>query len=372
MSAKYIQLANQLKNLIEINQPQSPYSHKSNAAYQLPTEAALCQMYNVSRQTVRKALSILEEEHLIQKRQGSGSYAIGNLHKNGTHQVAILVHSNTEYIYPRLLADLCDTLQKHGFSWIIYVTENQISKEREILEFLLKSQETFVCGIVSEGCKTNFPTPNQDLYQRLAQKGTAILFFRGSYSNLPDFPCVKDDNYNGGYTLGKYLVSLGHQKIGGIFKADDIQSVEQCYGLLSALRDVKLLSCENNLCGFDTYQLTALQKNQDTTFLSEFLSKQLHAVTAIVCCNDEIAYWLIKELLSRNIRVPNDMSVVCFDCSYLSDLSSIQITHYSQEEHDMGIVAAESIINLIKGICISSTKFPWQLVIKRSSAPPTA
>lgn len=377
MSAKYIQLANQLKTLIEKNleknQPSNLYSDNHNTVYQLPTEAALCQMYNVSRQTVRKALSVLEEAHLIQKRQGSGSYAIGNQSKNGALQIAILVHSNTEYIYPRLLTDLCDTLQKHGFSWTIYVTENQISKEREILQFLLENQETAVCGIVSEGCKTSFPTPNQDLYQQLSQKGIAILFFRGSYSNLPNFPALKDDNYNGGYALGKYLVSLGHQNIGGIFQSDDIQSIEQCYGLLSALREAKLLSCENHLCGFDTYQLTALQKNQDTTMLSNFLSRQLKTVTAIVCCNDEIAYWLIKELSYRTVRVPQDVSVVCFDCSYLSDLSSIQITHYSQEEYDMGTAAGESIIDFIKiGNVSSQKRIPWQLVIKRSSAPPTA
>ena len=123
MSAKYIQLANQLKILIEKNlekkQLPNSYTNNRNTVYQLPTEAALCQMYNVSRQTVRKALSVLEEEHLIQKRQGSGSYAIGNQNQNGTLQIAILVHSNTEYIYPRLLADLCGTLQKHGFSWTI-------------------------------------------------------------------------------------------------------------------------------------------------------------------------------------------------------------------------------------------------------------
>ena len=128
--------------------------------------------------------------------------------------------------------------------WTIYVTENQISKEREILQFLLENQETPVRGIVSEGCKTSFPTPNYDLYQRLMQKGTALLFFRGGYSNLPDVPTLKDDNYNGGYSLGIYLASLGHQKIGGIFNTDDLQSTEQRFGLLSALREAQLLPCE--------------------------------------------------------------------------------------------------------------------------------
>ena len=59
MSAKYIWLAGLLKNLIEEN---------TGDTFKLPTEAALCQKYGVSRQTVRKALSVLEAEHLIEKR----------------------------------------------------------------------------------------------------------------------------------------------------------------------------------------------------------------------------------------------------------------------------------------------------------------
>ncbi len=370
MSAKYIELANQLKNLILKNQQENSYKNIPNNAYQLPTEAALCQMYHVSRQTVRKALSVLEAEHLIRKRQGSGSYAAQTANRKGANQIAILTHSNTEYIYPRLLADLCGTLQKHGFSWTVYVTEDEISKEREILQFLLENQEKPVCGIVSEGCKTGFPTPNHDLYQRLMQKGAALMFFRGSYSNLPDVPSLKDDNYNGGYALGTYLVSLGHRKIGGIFNTDDMQSAEQRFGVLSALRDAQLLSCEESLCGFGTRQLAALQKQQDTGFLSDFLSGQLKTVTAIVCCNDEIAYWLIKELSYRDVRVPEDVSVVCFGCSYLGDLSAVPITCYAQEEHDLGTAAAESVIRLTKGAPVTPQKSPWQLVIKRSSAPP--
>ncbi len=46
MPAKYLQLASQLKNLIQQNQQKDFYENNSGAAYQLPTEAALCQMYH--------------------------------------------------------------------------------------------------------------------------------------------------------------------------------------------------------------------------------------------------------------------------------------------------------------------------------------
>ncbi len=41
---------------------------------QMPPEHQLCEMFSASRITIRRALSILEEEMLIQRRQGSGTY----------------------------------------------------------------------------------------------------------------------------------------------------------------------------------------------------------------------------------------------------------------------------------------------------------
>ncbi|NBJ91705.1 GntR family transcriptional regulator [Parablautia muri] len=356
MSAKYVWLAELLKNLIE---------EHAGSIFKLPTEAALCKKYGVSRQTVRKALSVLEEEHLIEKRQGSGSYTTGLSNKAEENTAAILICSDTEYIYPSLLADIRNALQKQGFSSTVYMTENQVSKERKILEYLLAHP---VRGILSEGCKTAFPTPNQDLYQRLAQKGVSLLFFRGSYTNLPDFPFIKADNYEGGYFLGKYLVSLGHKKIAGIFKSDDMQGPERCHGFLSALRDESVTFQEETICYFDTVKLSALQKKHDTGFLSDFITHQLGESTAIICHNDEIAYWLIKELIYRNLRVPEDVSVVCFGSSYLSDLSPVPITSISHHKHQLGTAAAEALGNLMKGAFISSRKIPWKLNIKKSAS----
>lgn len=354
MSTKYSKLADLLKNLIEDN---------SGDTFKLPTEAALCQKYGVSRQTVRKALSVLETEHLIEKRQGSGSYTTGLYGKAEKNTVAVLVCSDTEYIYPGLLADMQSTLQEAGFSCTVHVTDNQVSTERKILQQLLENP---VRGILSEGCKTSLPTPNHDLYDSLTEQKTSVLFFHGNYGNMPDYPFIKDDNYGGGYYLGKYLVSLGHRKITGIFKRDDVQGIERYFGLLSALRDENIPFYEECIGFFDTAQLASLQKRQDTAFLSEFLLNQLKDATAIVCYNDEIAYWLMKELTYKNLRVPEDVSVVCFDNTYLSELSSTQLTSLSHKNHEMGTSAAQMLLRLMKGSSVSSQKLPWHLTVKRS------
>lgn len=69
-----------------VNRPTTAYSLVANSlrqrilsgqfkpAEQVPTERELCESFQASRITIRRALQILEDEMLVQRRQGSGTY----------------------------------------------------------------------------------------------------------------------------------------------------------------------------------------------------------------------------------------------------------------------------------------------------------
>ncbi len=358
MSAKYIRLANLLRSMIKEN---------TSALYKLPTEAALCKKYGVSRTTARKALSVLETEQLIEKRQGSGSYVTNFSGGPEQKTVAVLIASDSEYIYPALLADIRSALQDYGFSMQVYVTDNRISKEREHLEYLLEHP---VSGILSEGCRTSLPSVNKDYYEKLQENNTSILFFHGSHSNLQNFPSIIEDDFSGGYYLGKFLISLGHKQIGGIFKTDDMQGLERCYGFLSALRDEHIPFFDDAVCGFDTDLLYKLRERQVPDILSGFADRLKNTCTAIICHNDEIAYWLIKELLNKGMKVPEDISIAGFDNSYLGELSTVRITSLSHKNRELAGLLSENIVKQIKGSLASAPKLSWHLTTRQSTAPP--
>lgn len=355
MSIKYIRLANILRELI--------FQNTNSGIYKLPSEHALCEQYHVSRQTVRAALNLLTEEGLIEKKRGSGSFSTGLGTMKNT--IGIIVNNADEYTTPALLADIKSVLREKGYSTNTYSTYSKISLEREILEGLTDSS---MRGLIVEGTKTALPNPNLDLYELLMEKGISILFMGGNYPALTSSVYVKDDNYYGGYLLAKHLIQKGHTRIAGIFKIDDIQGLERYSGFATALRDFDIPVADELIAWYTAARLEALETRSDTGFLTSFLRKIKDICSAVICQNDEIAYWLIKELRYAGIRVPEDISVVSFDNSYMSDLNSIRITTLSHKDHGMGTASASALLRMIQGEHVLSEELSWHLITKGSDA----
>ena len=354
MAMKYQLLADQLREELTRNSGQS--------GYKLPTEQELSRQYRLSRQTVRHALALLEEEGLIHRRQGSGSYATGMLPGAAPRQIAVVTSFLDDYIFPGILHDASDVFSRQGYSTAVYATENQVGAEREILLRLLEEP---VSGLLVEGSKTALPTPNTDLYQRLLQIGTPIVFLHGAYAGLDRVPCVADDNYGGGYQLARYLAGQGHREIAGIFKSDDVQGPQRYHGAVSALRDAGLSIRDSRFAWYDTEDRRHLLEDRDGRLLADFLQRRLERATAVICYNDEIAHRLIQALLEAGRRVPEDVAVVSFDNSYLSQLGPVPITSLSHRSH-MGRVAAEQMIGLLQGEAARSKSLEWELVVRNS------
>ena len=97
MAPKYQSIADSLRQEIETG----VYSSKQL----LPTEHLLCQRFQISRQTVRRALSVLEDEGLITRRQGSGSHLRERAEPGGLLNctVAVVTTYINDYIFPGIL-----------------------------------------------------------------------------------------------------------------------------------------------------------------------------------------------------------------------------------------------------------------------------
>jgi DNA-binding LacI/PurR family transcriptional regulator len=94
--------------------------------------------------------------------------------------------------------------------------------------------------------------------------------------------------------------------------------------------------------------------------------------TAVFCYNDMSALGALREIRSRGLSVPGDISVAGFDDLYLSEYVEPPLTTVRQPMHDMGRMAVETLLGLIAGETppAQNRKVPGELVVRGSTAPP--
>ena len=348
MKTKYAVLAGELRVLCA--------QLRQTGQTRLPGEEALCARYGYSRQTVRKALAILEQEGLLTRVRGSGTY----LSENGqgrTGRIVSITASTDEYLYPQLLRDIEAELSPAGYELRKLSSGNRIVRERKLLQELLQESPS---GILLEGAKTALPSPNHDLLEQLDQKGVPIVYLHAPLPVPANAPYILDDNEGGARLLVRHLLEHGHQRIAGIFKSDDRQGIERYRGYLFELCDAGLDIPEDSILWYTTEEREQLL-NGKYNWLDRFVYSRLSGCTAVVCYNDEIAYALIRTLTAVGLQVPEQYAVVSFDNSHYCSLSPVPITSLAHERHEMGTAAARALLRLIRGREVHGIRLTWTL-----------
>ncbi len=327
---------------------------------QLPTEMEMMRKYQVSRQTIRRAMSVLQSEGLITRRQGSGSYingaALSDLSPRRT--VAILAPFVNDYTFSSSLRDVQPVFSEAGYQSQLFFTKNMVGQERQILQSLLEHP---VRGILVQGTKNAFPNPNIDLYGQLQDRGVCILFLGASYAGLTSVPCLTTDDYSGGYLLARHLIRHNHTRIAGIFRSDDISGHQRYLGCVCALRDSGLPVEDQHFFWYERAMSDTMPGLLNAPRLRFLLRMYLPECTAVICQDDELAVFLIHQLGNYNIQVPQQMSVVAFGSSYRSRSLPWQITAAIPDNTNLWAHASKVLLRLMEKQSISDLPFSWML-----------
>ena len=95
--------------------------------------------------------------------------------------------------------------------------------------------------------------------------------------------------------------------------------------------------------------------------------------TAIVCISDAVALGVIRSAHARGIRVPDDLSVVGFDGTFIGAVSQPSLTTIRQDIAGKGRAAAASLLRRMAGSTAEPERvvLPVELVPGGSTAPPS-
>lgn len=327
----------------------------------LPSENELSRQFGLSRQTVRHAIDILEQQKLVTRVRGSGTYVGGEgkgVRQERYMNIAVISTYVDSYVFPSVLRGIESVLSKKGYTTQIAFTGNKVSKEQEILSSLI--EKDMIDGLIVEPAKSALPNPNLHFYRQLMERNLPILCFNCSYPEL-GLPLVAMNDIEVGKKAVEYLVRAGHRNIGGLFKCDDGQGQLRYKGFMQGMSEAGLKVKDKSVVWVDTESMADMERWQD------YLFARLEDVTALVCYNDEAAYILSGLCGKRGIRIPDQLSLIGVDNSELSTLADVPITSLPYPMEELGKKAAENIVKMIENPCFDGNYLFDSDVIERES-----
>ena len=311
----------------------------------IKSESELMQQFNVSRHTVRLALGELVSEGWLYKEQGSGTYVSdrSHLHKIETPQnnIAIITTYISDYIFPSIIRGAESELSREGYQVSLFSTHNDHENEKRILETIITQRFD---GVIVEPTKSSIANPNINYYLNLESLGIPYLMINAYYDELEPVSLTVDDE-KGGFLQTEHLIQLGHRNILGFFKTDDMQGSRRMKGYLKAHRVYDVPIQPKNIITYNTDE----KFTKPAEVLNEILEDKSEQVpTAIVCYNDELAIHLLNVLREKKLKIPEDMSIVGFDDSFLAEVTEVKLTTVKHPKSELGEQAAKMIMDMIR------------------------
>ncbi|MGP4039344.1 GntR family transcriptional regulator [Gracilibacillus sp. D59] len=312
----------------------------------ISSESELMKEFGVSRHTVRLAIGDLVNQGWLYREQGAGTFCADRTKDTSQSfvdqkNIALITTYLSDYIFPSIIRGAESYLSKEGYQVSLFSTNNDHDMERKFLEKILMQQFD---GVIIEPTRSAISNPNINYYLNLERQHIPYLMINAYYDELEPFHIVVDDE-KGGLIQTEHVIELGHRNIIGFFKNDDIQGTKRMKGYLKAHRKHNIEIMPNNIVTYNTEEKSSKPIDMLKQVLSEPEAKR---PTAIVCYNDELAIKLLDVLREAQLKVPEDISIVGYDDSFMAELTEVKLTTVTHPKSEMGELAAKVILDMVK------------------------
>lgn len=342
----YIQIEKSIYTLAE--------AEKLEEGDKLPSEGELAVKFNVSRMTVRQAMSRLEQKNVIFRVQGKGTFFRGinagernsSSFNNGT--IGVYVSPNVPRQHPFLL-EFVESMEKQAsimdvtlsfftdisrtgvYRGIIFVSRVSV----HVLEELEKRKVPFI-----------LTDEHIEIYGRA-------------------YPSVLFDSRDAAFKITEYLIKLNHRRISiftgtlhGKLKGEGSRS--KVKGYREALEkynipyDVSLVK----ECDYD---------NEITKRMIDEVLELKTPPTAIISCDDIGAVITINKLTEKRIKIPGDIAVVGIGDFRFNSMSSLPLTTFKFSIETAGAKAIFLLHKIMNGLPYEKTAWVKGELIERMS-----
>ncbi|MBZ2196636.1 LacI family DNA-binding transcriptional regulator [Occultella gossypii] len=275
--------------------------------------------------------------------------------------VGIIVPDITNPLFPPIVKGAEAVLTEAGYTCLIGNTDNDIHRERDVLEAFIGRQ---VDGLIVASAQL------EDEVLRHAADGDRPLVLVNRRVEGARIPLVVGDDAGGMEMAVRHLAELGHTRIAHLAGPQFLSTGRaRARAFRQSMHEFGLTVDPSLVLECATYSVEAGAAAAAALFEA---TDAASAPTAIACGNDQIAIGTYDVMRERGLRCPEDVSVVGYnDMPYVDKLAppltTIRVPHPL-----LGAEAARIMLRLLTGedTATSVISLPVELVVRGSTAPP--
>src|SRR5256885_6879850 len=312
----------------------------------------LNELPGVGASTRARIRQVIEQNDYVQ------NHAARNLRKGQSYLIDLVIMRLEGGYDLGIMHGIQDALEESGYRLVVFSTNENEASQRLWLRRLLDQS--------TDGVLLLLPFEQIGLASTLMAQNIPFVAIGDRNEPTTAFPTIGSTIWLGGYTATEYLISLGHRRIGIITMPLHLTtSRARLAGYREALQRAEIpldpaLICEGAYLLGDGVQQTSIMLDRPDP------------PTAIFTFNDAQAAGVYQTLYQRQIRIPDDMSVIGFDDVTYTAQMAPPLTTIRQPLVEMGRMATSMLLRLLAGRPLDSNhvELSTTLVVRESCAAP--
>jgi len=261
-----------------------------------------------------------------------------SLKEKRSRSIGIVVCEIANNFFSQVINGIESVAYKKGY--YVIISQSHESYEREV------ANTQYLASRSVDGLLVSLSAETTDLahLNKLHDRGLPIVFFDRITEEMKTHK-VSANNFLGAYQATEHLIKSGFRRIAHLTVASHLSiTKERLAGYKAALADHGV-AFEESLVKFCNYGgLIYSETEQAIDALLTLTNKP----DAIVAASDKLSTGCLTALAKRNIKVPDQMGVVGFTNSQLTDIFHPPLSSVRQPAFEMGQVAMEMLIQIIE------------------------
>ena len=261
-----------------------------------------------------------------------------SLKERRSRSIGVIVCEIANSFFSQTINGIENIAYNNGYNVII--AQSQESFDRELLNLQYLTSRSIDGLIISVSAETK----DFSFFKELHERGMPIVFFDRIVDEIETHKVIVD-NYKGAYDATVHLINNGYRRIASLTNASVLSiAKERLAGYKAALTENGLETDESMIkhCVHGGMILSEVEE------AIEALLNRDQRPDAILASADKLTTGCLRILKARGLKVPDDMALVGFSNTDLTELLEPPLSVIRQPAFQMGEVATNFLLQLIE------------------------